>query len=65
MYRESVRESAERFAAGYNSKIFKTRIRRSVPMGELVQEHIGITDYKPSSPVAQDIKNFIKEIEEE
>lgn len=46
-----------------NSSVFESSIRNSVVMGELIAFHQGITDYAPSSPVADDIRNFANELE--
>lgn len=46
-----------------DSSVFESSIRNAVVMGELISFHQGITDYAPSSPVADDIRNFASELE--
>ena len=56
-------KNAERMASVLNTKVLKTRIRNSVSMSENVMAHVGVTEYDPSSRVADDIRSLCKEIE--
>ena len=60
---KSVRGIAEKNAEQLGTKVFATKIRHTVKLGESVQFHQGITDYAPNEPVAQDFRDFIGELE--
>ena len=57
-----VREVAAKMAERADASLFKSTIRNAVVMGELVAAHVGVTDYAPNSPVADDIRSFTDEI---
>lgn len=59
---KEVRRVADKYAKGMNSSVFNTTIRNAVVMGESAYAHEGITDYKGSSPVAQDIMSLVDEL---
>lgn len=62
---KQVKIMAEKMAAKLNTKVFDTKIRNAVSMGENVYYHIGITDYDEKAAVAEDIRMLAKEIEDE
>ena len=57
-----VRELIEEFAANMGTSVFDSTIRNSVVLSESVGMHMGITDYRPKSPAAEDIKAVVTEI---
>lgn len=59
---KAVKDKAEQIAALMNSSVFETKIRNAVVLGENVNSHIGITEYYPSSPAAQDILSLADEM---
>lgn len=62
---KQVKMSAESFAAKMNTKIFKSKIRNAVALGEVAYMHQGITDYDAKSAVADDIRSLVKEMMKE
>ena len=60
-----VKEMAEKFATKMETKVFKSKIRNAVALGEVAYVHQGITDYDSKSAVADDIRALVKEIEKE
>lgn len=54
----------EKYAKAMNTKIFDTKVRNTVYMGESAYAHIGITEYYSNSEVADDIRNLITELKE-
>lgn len=62
---KQVKSMAEKMAAKLQTKVFDTKIRNSVSMGENVYYHVGITEYDPKSSVAGDVKALVAEIESE
>lgn len=62
---KQVKETTEAFAKKMDTKIFKSKIRNAVAMGEVPAAHIGITDYDKNSSVAQDVRDFVKELQKE
>ena len=60
-----VNDIAEKMAKSLNSKVFQTKIRVAVALSENINEHVGITEYAPSSPAAKDFRDFVKELEKE
>jgi len=50
------------YASEMGTTVFTNTIRQSVYMSECVGEHIGITDYKPRSSIAEDVRNVVTEI---
>ena len=62
---KQVKKIADKFAEKMNTKVFDSKIRNAVSLGEVAYAHEGITTYDPKSPVAQDIRELVKEIEKE
>ena len=62
---KQVYQVAEATAQQLNTKVMKSTIRNAVALSECVYAHVGITDYAPSSPAAEDVRNLVKEIERE
>lgn len=62
---KQVKMFADQFAEKMNTKVFKSRIRQAVALGEVAYTHEGITDYDPKSAVAEDIRSLVKEIVKE
>lgn len=62
---KQVKLMAEKMAQRLNTKVFDTKIRNSVLMGENVYYHVGITEYDEKSAVADDIRALVSEIESE
>ncbi|MBQ6501548.1 MAG: ParA family protein [Mogibacterium sp.] len=59
---KQVRKITEDFAREMGTTIFKNTIRNSVVLSECVGMHTGITDYRPSSPAAEDVRKVAAEI---
>lgn len=57
-----VRELIEEYSAEMETTLFDSTIRNSVVLSECVGMHMGITDYRPKSPAAEDIKAVVAEI---
>ena len=62
---KQVKNIADKFAEKMNTKVFNSKIRNAVALGEVAYVHIGITEYDSKSPVAQDIRELVQEIEKE
>ena len=62
---KQVKEIAEKFAEKMDTKVFKSRIRNAVALGEVAYVHQGITDYDSKSAVAEDVREFVKELVKE
>lgn len=62
---KQVKAMADKMADKLGTKVFETKIRNAVSMGENVYYHIGITDYDEKSAVAQDMRAITEEIERE
>ncbi len=62
---KQVKMMAEKMANKLETKVFETKIRNSVLLGENVYYHVGITEYDSKSAVAGDIKALAAEIERE
>jgi len=60
-----VSEVAEKISTQHKTKIFQTKIRNSVTMSENLISHQGVTDYAPTSAVAEDLRNLTDEILDE
>jgi len=60
---KQVLEISGEMASVLNTKVFESKIRNAVSLSENVYYHIGITDYDENSAAAEDVRNFIKEIE--
>ena len=60
-----VKNTAEKFAEKMNTKIYKSKIRNAVVLGEIVAMHIGVTEYDSKSAAANDVRAFVKEMIEE
>lgn len=59
---KQVRQITEDFAQEMGTTIFESTIRNSVVLSECVGMHMGITDYRPSSPAADDVRKVASEI---
>ena len=57
-------ERAKSIASQVDSKVFETKIRSSVSLGENVLAHVGITEYDPKSRAAADVRKLVEEIVE-
>ena len=53
----------EEYAKKIGTKVFKTRIRSAIAIREALANKQSIFDYAPESKVAEDYRNFIKELE--
>ena len=62
---KQVQDIAGVLAKRIDTKIFETRIRQAVVLSENVSNHIGITDYSPSSRAAEEFSNLVKEFRKE
>lgn len=62
---KEVRRVAQEYAEKINSKVLHTTIRRAVQLREYVTAHMGVTDYAPHAPVADDIRRLVEEVERE
>lgn len=60
---KAVQANAEKMAEYLDTKVFDTKIRKAVVMGESVSSHKGVTSYAPKSDVAGDIIMFVREME--
>ena len=59
---KQVADVAKKISVQHKTKIFETKIRNSVSMSENLISHQGVTDYAPSSAVAEDLRNLTDEI---
>lgn len=59
---KQVMEITKELAEEMGTTIFKSSIRNSVVLSECVGMHIGITDYRPKSSAADDVRAVVKEI---
>lgn len=59
-----VYEAATGMAKHYRTKVFETKIRNAVVLGENLTSHKGITEYAPNSPAADDVRSFVNELQE-
>lgn len=59
---KQVSEIIANYAKKMGTTVFKNTIRNSVVLSECVGMHIGITDYRPKSPAAEDVKKVVAEI---
>lgn len=62
---KEVYNKTEMYAQRLESKIFDATIRNAVVLSECVAYHIGVTEYAPGAPAAEDVIRFSKEIEKE
>ena len=62
---KQVKEISDIFAEKMNTKVFKSKIRNAVALGEVAYVHVGVTEYDPKAAVAEDIRNLVEEIEKE
>lgn len=60
---KQVKELIEEFASEMGTSVFDSTIRNSVVLSECVGMHVGITDYRPSSPAAADVRAVATEIQ--
>lgn len=59
---KQVRQITEDFAREMETTIFRNTIRNSVVLAECVGMHTGVTDYRPSSPAAEDVRRVVSEM---
>ena len=59
----SVVEKANEMAEYYNTCVFGTKIRNAVAFSESAISKMGVTDYSPKSLVAEDLRQFVNELE--
>lgn len=57
-------KKAEAMAAKLGTSVFKTKVRNAVSLSENIMNHVGITDYDPSSKAADDIRALVAEIKD-
>lgn len=62
---KQVKKISQQFAEKLNTKVFESKVRNAVALGEVAYAHVGITDYDPKSPVAADITSLTEEIKRE
>lgn len=62
---KQVKSLAEKFADRMGTKVFNSKIRNAVALGEAAFVHEGITDYDSKSAVADDVRALVKEIVKE
>lgn len=62
---KEVKKISREFAAKLDTKVFDSKVRNAVALGEVAYAHIGITEYDPKSQVAGDVIALTKEIKEE
>lgn len=62
---KQVKALAEKFAVKMETKVFESRIRNAVALGEVAYVHEGITDYDKKSAAASDICAFVEELVKE
>lgn len=62
---KQVKGLAEKFASKMDTKVFKSKIRNAVALGEVAYVHEGITDYDRKSAVADDVRTLTKELVKE
>lgn len=60
---KQVNDAAESMAESVGSSLFDTKIRNTVTLSENVIAHVGVTEYAPGSPAAEDISAFADEME--
>ena len=59
---KQVKELLEDYTKEMSTTIFDSTIRNSVALSECVGMHMGITDYRPKSPAADDVRAVVEEI---
>lgn len=60
---KQVLEMAEEMAAESSTRVFNTKIRNAVVLSENLCNNEGVTSYAPKSPAADDIREFVAELE--
>ena len=60
---KQVKDIIQEYAEAMDTSVFESSIRNAVILGESVGMHVGITDYRPSSSAAEDIRNVVNEIQ--
>lgn len=59
---KQVTEIIKEYAKDMNTSVFKSTIRNSVVLSECTGMHTPITDYRPKSPAADDVRAVVREI---
>lgn len=59
---QQVAQAAEGMATHFKTRIFDTKIRNTVVLGENLVSHKGVTEYAPKSPAADDVRDFVAEL---
>lgn len=62
---KQVKTLADKFAAKMGTKVFQSKIRNAVALGEVAYIHEGVTDYDSKSAVADDVRALVKELVKE
>lgn len=62
---KEVKRLTEKFAVMMNTKVFQSKVRNAVSLGELAYAHVGITDYDSKSAAADDVRSLVKELVKE
>ena len=60
---KQVKEMIEEYASEMETSVFNSTIRNAVALSECVGMHMGITDYRPNSSVAADVKAVARELQ--
>ena len=60
---QQVYDATKNYADRLDTKIFNSTIRNAVVLSECVNSHVGVTEYAPGTPAAEDIIKFSREIE--
>lgn len=60
---KQVLEMAEEMAEASSTTVFNTKIRNAVVLSENLCNNEGVTSYAPKSPAADDIREFVAELE--
>lgn len=60
---KQVKQIADAVAEQLGTTVFETKIRNSITLSESAGSHVGVTEYAPKSAVAQDIREYVAEIE--
>ena len=59
---KAVKEQADTMANTFHTKVFDTRIRKTVTMSESIYYHCGVSEYAPKADVSSDVNAFVNEL---